>query len=362
MSATATITTEQRTGEPLLSARGVSRVYTSRRGGRGSAVHALDKVDLDVHVGEVVGLVGESGCGKSTLGRILAQLDRPTEGTVRFRGQDLFSLSGRAGRRHRQDIQFVFQDPFSSLNPRRTIGMSIAEPLVNAGVDGTERRRRVAELMDACGLRPELADRYPHELSGGQRQRVGIARALVMRPSMLVLDEPVSALDVSVQAQVINLLADLRTEFSLSYVFISHDLGIVAHLCDRVVVMYRGTVVETGPVDRIFEAPAHPYTAALLSSVPLADPESEARRQPILLRGEPSDDVPENGCRFAPRCPVARPGCDSSRPALVPVGAAPAAAGGKSASAGALTAAPDEHKVACPYPGELTLSSSPVIS
>jgi oligopeptide/dipeptide ABC transporter ATP-binding protein len=280
-------------------------------------VHAVEDVSLDVAAGEAVGLVGESGCGKTTLGRAILRLLEPTAGRVVFAGTDLTALSPRELRPLRRQFQMIFQDPFSSLNPRLPVGESVGEALDIHGLaaDAADRRRRIAAALQGVGLEPAAAARYPHEFSGGQRQRVGIARALAVEPRLLVCDEPVSALDVSVQAQVINLLQDLQRERGLAYLFISHDLAVVEHLCQRVVVMYLGRVVESGPTREVTGAPRHPYTRALLSAVPVVDP--AAKRARLVLGGDvPSPLHPPAGCAFHPRCPVAEARCRTGRPAL----------------------------------------------
>jgi peptide/nickel transport system ATP-binding protein len=278
-------------------------------------IRAVDGVSLAIGAGETFAIVGESGCGKSTLARLLIRLIEPSEGTVRYRGQDIGALPAAAMRRLRRELQFVFQDPFASLNPRMSVGRIVGEPLAtHLDLTADERRARVAALLARVGLRPEHADRYPHEFSGGQRQRIGIARALASGPSLLVADEPVSALDVSIQAQVINLLEDLKDEFGLTLVIISHDLAVIRHMSDRVAVMYLGQVVELAPTAALFAEPRHPYTQALLAAIPDlrgADP------RPAPLAGEmPNPTAPPPGCRFHTRCPHARPRCSAETPPL----------------------------------------------
>jgi oligopeptide/dipeptide ABC transporter ATP-binding protein len=307
------------TAAPLVVARGLSTRFSVRRGFARAVVHAVADVDLAIRTGETLGLVGESGCGKSTLGRTLLRLVEPSAGQIEFEGANITSLSQRELRPLRRRMQMIFQDPYGSLDPRMTIGAAIAEPLAIHRLAATraERDARVRELLGKVGLRDELARRYPHELSGGQRQRVGIARALAVAPRFVVCDEPISALDVSIQAQVVNLLADLQAAEHLTYLFISHDLKIVRHTCDRVAVMYLGRIVELADAATMYRAPAHPYTRALLSAVPSVDPAK--RRSRVVLGGDvPSPIDPPRGCAFHPRCPVENkpPACFEQRPAL----------------------------------------------
>jgi peptide/nickel transport system ATP-binding protein len=320
--------------DPLISAEGLVKHYPTEESflarllGRRRWVRAVDGVDFEIHAGETLALVGESGCGKSTLGRTLLHLEAPTAGTVRHRGDDLGALSAAELRDRRRDLQYVFQNPTASLDPRLTVGDIVGEALDVHGIDAGEGR--VADLLETVGLRPAHAARYPRELSGGQRQRVGIARALAVDPEFVVCDEPVSALDVSVQAGVLNLLTDLQEEFGLTYLFIAHDLSVVQHVADRVVVMYLGELVEIGPVEDVFAPPYHPYTWSLLSAVPEPDPRWDRDR--VVLDGTvPSATDPPDGCKFHTRCPIVQPDCDewADHPDLEPVS--------------------DGHAIACPY-------------
>lgn len=303
----------------LLQVRNVKKYYPITRGlfhRETGMVKAVDGIDLHIDRGETLGLVGESGCGKSTLGRVILGLEPPTEGAVIFDGRDLSAVAGEQMQQFRRRMQIIFQDPYSSLNPRQTVGRTIGEGLVIHGI-GTpaERRERVRKIMEVVGLRPEHINRYPHEFSGGQRQRIGVARALALHPELVVCDEPLSALDVSIQAQVINLLQDLQEDFSLTYLFISHDLSVVRHISDRVAVMYLGQLVELAETEELFNNPGHPYARALLDAIPVADPK-RARKQ---WREHREAARPDGGdaCIFLARCPEAAPECRSAAPALV---------------------------------------------
>lgn len=305
---------------PLLEVRGLAKSFPVRAGALQRTVghvRAVDGVDLEVRAGETLGLVGESGCGKTTVGRLILRLIEPTSGVIRFEGSDITALKGAQLKAYRRKAQIVFQDPFASLDPRTPIGEAVGEGLRIHNIGSAkEREAKVAKTLEMVGLRPESARRYPHEFSGGQRQRVGIARALVLDPTLIVLDEPVSALDVSIQAQVLNLLADLQKELGLSYLFIAHNLGVVEHLCDRIAVMYLGKVVETAPAAALFKDPSHPYTRALLSAVP--EPDRRDRRDRIILEGDvPSPLNPPSGCSFHPRCRESVADCSTATPSLI---------------------------------------------
>ncbi|GAA1716613.1 ABC transporter ATP-binding protein [Streptomyces yatensis] len=323
---------------PVLEVRDLAKLYPLTQGvvvkRRIGAVRAVDTVSFALRRGETLGIVGESGCGKSTVAKLLVSLERPTAGTILYRGEDITRLSGRALRAVRRNIQMVFQDPYTSLNPRMTVGDIIGEPFEihpEAAPKG-DRRRAVQELLEVVGLSPEHLNRYPHQFSGGQRQRIGIARGLALRPEVIVADEPVSALDVSVQAQVVNLMERLQDEFGLAYVFIAHDLSVVRHIADRVAVMYLGRFAEMGTGPEIYDHPTHPYTQALLSAVPVPDPVARTRRTRILLPGDvPSPANPPSGCRFRTRCWKAADRCATETPLL----AVPSALAGPAAHASA---------------------------
>jgi oligopeptide transport system ATP-binding protein len=280
------------------------------------AVHAVDDISFDVKRGETLGLVGESGCGKSTTGRTILQLYRPTSGSVIYDGVDLVKLKGEDLRHMRRKMQMIFQDPYASLNPRMTVGEIVGEPLlIHKIASQKEVEEHVSNLLELVGLNPSFAARYPHEFSGGQRQRIGVARALALQPALIICDEPISALDVSIQAQVVNLLEDLQKQFNLTYVFIAHDLSMVRHISKRVAVMYLGVLVEMTSRDNLYSTPLHPYTQALLSAVPIPDPVADEKRQRTILVGDvPTPVNPPSGCRFRTRCPIAVPMCAESRP------------------------------------------------
>ncbi len=309
------------TAEPLIEVRNLVKHFPITRGivfqRQIGAVKAVDDVSFEVRRGETLGIVGETGCGKSTTARLLVRLLDPTSGAVSFDGEDITHLKGKRLKRLRREMQMIFQDPYSSLNPRKTVGSIIAEPFAIHGLmDGAgERKQRVRELMDRVGLNPEHYNRYPHEFSGGQRQRIGVARAIALEPKLLVADEPVSALDVSIQAQVLNLLRGLQRDLGLTLVFIAHDLSVVRHMCDRVAVMYLGKIVELAPSDSLYGFPRHPYTGALLSAVPVADPTGGRRERQLLSGDVPSPANPPSACRFHTRCPKARELCWQEEPA-----------------------------------------------
>ena len=315
--------TDTAAARPLVEVRGLRMHFPVTEGvllGRKVGdVKAVDGVDFAIYRGETLGLVGESGCGKTTTGRCILRLEQPTDGAILYDGVDISRLGRKELLALRRRIQVIFQDPYSSLNPRMKVGAIIAEPMRVHGIGGSARQRaaRVRELLSVCGLNQDFADRYPHEMSGGQRQRVGIARALALEPEFIVCDEAVSALDVSIQAQVVNLLEDLRARFALTYLFIAHDLSVVRHICQRVAVMYLGRIVELAECDELFDNPLHPYPQALLSAVPVPDPSVEATRAFQPVKGEvPSPINPPSGCVFHPRCPLAVESCRQARPEL----------------------------------------------
>jgi oligopeptide transport system ATP-binding protein len=310
-------------GEPLVEVSHLVKYFPIKSGvlidREVAQVRAVDDCSFAVREGETLGLVGESGCGKSTLCRTVMQLLEPTSGSVKFQGREIANISRRELRPLRRQMQMIFQDPFASLNPRKRVGQIVGDPIKLHGLaNGSDLRRTVQELLERVGLSPEHVNRFPHEFSGGQRQRIGIARALALRPKLIVADEPVSALDVSIQAQIINLLDDLQDEFGLTYIFVAHDLGVVRHVSDRIAVMYLGKIVELAPASQLYQAPVHPYTEALLSAVPIPDPKENAARQQQVLEGDvPSPVDPPSGCRFHTRCPHATAICSEDEPPLV---------------------------------------------
>ena len=310
---------------PLLEARHVKKYFPIRSGflrREVGQVHAVSGVSFTVRAGETLGLVGESGCGKSTLGRTLVRLLEPTDGEIIFQGKPIQSLGTRSLRPLRREMQMVFQDPYASLNPRKRVGTIVSDPMRihNLG-SRDDQKRRVGEILETVGLSPEHYNRFPHEFSGGQRQRIGIARALALRPKLIIADEPVSALDVSIQSQMLNLLEDLQNEFQLTYIFIAHDLGVVRHVSDRIAVMYLGKIVELSPAEELYTRPIMPYTEALLSAVPIPDPDLAEKRERIVLEGDvPSPINPPTGCRFHPRCRYATDVCKQTEPPLVDYG------------------------------------------
>jgi oligopeptide transport system ATP-binding protein len=311
--------------EPLLEIRHVKKYFPIRKGTlqrEVARVHAVDDVSFAVRKGETLGLVGESGCGKSTLGRTIVRLLEPTQGEIIFQGQSIEHLGARKLRPLRREMQMVFQDPYASLNPRKRVGTIVSDPMrIHKLGSRSERKVRVGELLETVGLSPEHYNRFPHEFSGGQRQRIGVARALALRPELIIADEPVSALDVSIQSQMLNLLDDLQSEFHLTYIFIAHDLGVVRHVSDRIAVMYLGKIVELSPAEELYERPIMPYTEALLSAVPIPDPDLAERRERIVLEGDvPSPIDPPSGCRFHPRCRYATQVCKEAEPPLVDYG------------------------------------------
>jgi oligopeptide transport system ATP-binding protein len=309
-------------GQVLLRAEHLKKYFPIKHGvllqREVARVHAVDDVSFELRAGETLGLVGESGCGKSTLARCISRIYEVTGGTLLFEGKDITGYSRRQLRPVRRDLQMVFQDPYASLNPRKRVGAIIADPLrIHHAGDREQIRKRVLELLEVVGLSAEHVNRYPHEFSGGQRQRIGVARALALRPKLVIADEPVSALDVSIRAQVINLLDDLQDDLGLTYIFIAHDLGVVRHVSDRIAVMYLGKIVEISPAEELYEHPVHPYTEALLSAVPVPDPDLSAQRQQIVLEGDvPSPISPPSGCRFHPRCRYATDICKTEEPQL----------------------------------------------
>lgn len=312
---------------PLLKVEHLCKEFPTGSGFMGGkfskkVVSAVNDVSFEIRAGETFGLVGESGCGKSTTGRAIMHLDPPTTGKVYFEGKDVSKMSKKELKEMRREMQFIFQDPYASLNPRMTIGEIVSEPMVIHGIGTPEERMdRVRELLDVVGLNPEHINRYPHEFSGGQRQRVGIARSFILRPKLIICDEPVSALDVSIQAQVLNLLKDLQKQYGTAYLFIAHDLSVVQHISDRVAVMYLGKMVELSDWKSLYAEPNHPYTQSLLSAVPIPDPDVQKNRKRIILAGDPPSPIdPPSGCRFHTRCPIAQAKCSESAPEFREIG------------------------------------------
>jgi oligopeptide transport system ATP-binding protein len=333
--AQAPLTRAWTTADPLLSVRGLKKWFPVSSGvlqRTVAHVRAVDGVDLDIKKGETLGLVGESGCGKSTLGRTIIRLLDPTAGMIQFKGEDIARKRGSSLRKLRREMTMIFQDPYASLDPRQTVGDIVGEPLdIHRLATGRAREARIRELLNVVGLNPGFTKRYPHEFSGGQRQRIGIARALAVEPSFIVCDEPISALDVSIQAQIINLLERLQSKFNLTYLFIAHDLSVVKHISNRVAVMYLGKVVEVAPGSELYRRPRHPYTGSLLSAIPIPDPVVERSRERLILQGDVASPVnPPSGCRFRTRCPRAQPHCAEEEPPLESFGT--------------------EHRAACFYP------------
>lgn len=314
---------------PLLKVEHLHKEFPTGSGFMGGkfskkVVSAVNDLSFEIRAGETFGLVGESGCGKSTTGRAIMHLDPPTSGKVYFEGRDISKMNKKELKAMRREMQFIFQDPYASLNPRMTIGEIISEPMVIHGIGTPEERiERVRELLDVVGLNPEHINRYPHEFSGGQRQRVGIARSFILRPKLIICDEPVSALDVSIQAQVLNLLKDLQKQYGTAYLFIAHDLSVVQHISDRVAVMYLGKMVELSDWKSLYAEPNHPYTQALLSAVPIPDPDVQQNRKRIILAGDPPSPIdPPSGCRFHTRCPIAQAKCSEEAPEFREIGRA----------------------------------------